>query len=331
MWSVSAGSLPAGLILNQSGPLGGTISGTPLSGGSFNFTVRITDSVGQTDTQDLSINVTPLSITTTSLPPGSIGQAYSQQVQTIGGIAPLTWSISAGTLPPGLNLNQTTGVISGTPIVPAGTSSFTVRGARRRRTSGHASALDRHQPIQRAKYHDHHAPGSNSRSVLQSDVTGKWRNWGTYLECPSRIASSGSHALSGRNHFRHSNQCRNLQLYSDGQRHIESARHAGSLDCRERAPGNHDNVATSCPRRARLTAATLQSSGGVPPASWSVDQPLPGGLGLNASTGSELPAPQREGRQQTQGTSSLTFTAQDSFTPTPQTANQQLGLTIAPP
>ena len=99
-----------------------------------------------------------------------------------------------------------------------------------------------------AKYHDHHAPGSNSRSVLQSDVTGKWRNWGTYLECPSRIAPSGSHALSGRNHFRHSNQCRNLQLYSDGQRHIESVRHAGSLDCRERAPGNHDNVATSCQR-----------------------------------------------------------------------------------
>ena len=70
--------------------------------------------------------MTPLSITTTSLPPGSIGQAYSQQVQTIGGIAPLTWSISAGTLPPGLTLNPT-GVISGTPIVPPGTSSFTVR------------------------------------------------------------------------------------------------------------------------------------------------------------------------------------------------------------
>ena len=67
-WSVSAGSLPAGLNLNPSGPLGGTISGTPLSGGSFNFTVTITDSVGQTDTQALSISVTPLSITTTSLP-----------------------------------------------------------------------------------------------------------------------------------------------------------------------------------------------------------------------------------------------------------------------
>ena len=193
VWSVSAGSLPAGLILNQSGPLGGTISGTPLSGGSFNFTVRITDSVGQTDTQDLSISVTPLSITTTSLPPGSIGQAYSQQVQTIGGIAPLTWSISAGTLPPGLNLNQDRRDFRNADC--AGRHIVIYRpSCRRRRTSGHASALDRHQPIQRAKYHDHHAPGSNSRSVLQSDVTGKWRNWGTYLECPSRIAPSGSHA-----------------------------------------------------------------------------------------------------------------------------------------
>src|SRR5215831_20823217 len=48
-------------------------------------------------------------------------------MQASGGTAPLTWSISAGTLPQNLNLNPTTDVISGTPIVPAGTSSFTVR------------------------------------------------------------------------------------------------------------------------------------------------------------------------------------------------------------
>src|SRR6478736_10085611 len=125
-WSISAGSLPPGLVLTQSGPAGGTISGTPTSGGSFTFTVKITDSVGQNDTQDLSINLTPLSITTSSLPSGSIGQVYNQTIQTIGGVAPLNFSISAGTLPPGLTLNQT-GVISGTPIVPGGQSSFTVR------------------------------------------------------------------------------------------------------------------------------------------------------------------------------------------------------------
>ena len=127
-WSVSAGSLPVGLLLDPSGPSGGTISGTPSNGGSSNFTVKVTDSLGQTDTQSLSITVTPFSITTTSLPRGSIGQAYNQPVQTIGGTPPLTFSIvSPGTLPPGLSLNSTTGVISGVPVVPAGTSSFTVR------------------------------------------------------------------------------------------------------------------------------------------------------------------------------------------------------------
>ena len=129
-WSVSAGSLPVGLLLEPSGPSGGTISGTPSDGGPSNFTVRVTDSLGQTDTQNLSITVTPFSITTTSLPHGSIGQAYSQPVQTIGGTPPLTFSIiPPGTVPPGLSLNSTTGVISGVPVVPAGTSSFTVRAA----------------------------------------------------------------------------------------------------------------------------------------------------------------------------------------------------------
>ena len=61
-------------------------------------------------------------------PDGTVSQAYSRPVQASGGTPPLTWNIVAGTgtLPPGLNLNQTTGAISGTPTA-AGTSSFTVR------------------------------------------------------------------------------------------------------------------------------------------------------------------------------------------------------------
>ena len=69
-----------------------------------------------------------LAITTTSLPNGTVNQAYNRPVQASGGTPPLTWNIVAGTgtLPPGLNLNPTTGAISGTPTM-AGTSSFTVR------------------------------------------------------------------------------------------------------------------------------------------------------------------------------------------------------------
>lgn len=70
--------------------------------------------------------VAPLSITSSSLPSGTVGTAYSQTLAAAGGKAPRTWNIAAGSLPPGLYLTSSTGVISGTPTT-AGTPSFTVR------------------------------------------------------------------------------------------------------------------------------------------------------------------------------------------------------------
>jgi len=67
-----------------------------------------------------------LIITTTSLPAGQIGVAYSQTVQATGGVTPYAWSIVSGSLPGGLSLGSSTGTISGTPTA-SGTSSFTVR------------------------------------------------------------------------------------------------------------------------------------------------------------------------------------------------------------
>jgi len=117
------GTLPPMLSLN---PTTGMISGTPNAlTGPYPFTVQVEDTSGQQVTQALSVRVTP-TITTTTLPPGTVNQAYNQPMTATGGIAPLTWSISAGTLPAGLNLNAITGVISGTPTTK-GTSSFTVQ------------------------------------------------------------------------------------------------------------------------------------------------------------------------------------------------------------
>jgi hypothetical protein len=65
-------------------------------------------------------------ITTTVLPGGIVGNAYSQAVEYTGGASPLTWSITSGSLPAGLSLNSSTGVISGTPTT-VGTSTFTVK------------------------------------------------------------------------------------------------------------------------------------------------------------------------------------------------------------
>lgn len=135
-WSISAGSLPPGLSLGSST---GAISGTPTTAGTTTFTVTATDSTPAsvtppgvavpvttggpfTSSQNLSIMVCPaaLTITTASLPDAQIGKAYSATLTATGGTQPYTWSISAGSLPPGLSLDPATGVISGEPITPRG-------------------------------------------------------------------------------------------------------------------------------------------------------------------------------------------------------------------
>ena len=62
-------------------------------------------------------------ILTSSLSPASIGTKYTATL-TASGSSPITWSISSGSLPPGLSLSSE-GMINGTPT-KAGTYSFTV-------------------------------------------------------------------------------------------------------------------------------------------------------------------------------------------------------------
>jgi hypothetical protein len=74
---------------------------------------------------DTSLRVDALTVTTTSLPAATGGQPYSASLAAVNGVTPYSWSVSSGSLPPGLTLNSSTGQISGTPDV-AGTYSFTV-------------------------------------------------------------------------------------------------------------------------------------------------------------------------------------------------------------
>jgi len=72
--------------------------------------------------------VVPVAVVTSTLPSGTVSQAYSGALQAGGGSGTYGWSIVSGALPTGLTVNTTTGAITGTPAA-AGTSPLTVRAA----------------------------------------------------------------------------------------------------------------------------------------------------------------------------------------------------------
>ena len=117
------GTLPSGLILN-----GCTISGTPTTAGSTTITVTVTDSGSPQQTASQSetivINPAPLSLTTSTLPSGTVGVPYSATIGVNGGTSPYSCAVTSGTLPAGLSISGCS--VSGIPTT-ASTSTVTVK------------------------------------------------------------------------------------------------------------------------------------------------------------------------------------------------------------
>lgn len=116
----SGGLLGTGLSLNMSGLL----SGTPIVSGVLNFNVTVVGDDGQT-TKSFYLTINEPStpepfdfVTTSPLPVGYVGAPYSCNIECSGGTPPYWVWLVDSQMPPGLELDNTTGIISGIPTTP---------------------------------------------------------------------------------------------------------------------------------------------------------------------------------------------------------------------
>jgi hypothetical protein len=120
---------PAFLSLTSSTGTTTSVTGVSNDTGTFPFTVNLADDAKTPLTAPFScsVQIVPkLTLQPTNFPDGFVNQAYPPTtVNVIGGLQPLIFRISNGSLPPGLAIDSATGTVSGT-LTQAGTFPFTV-------------------------------------------------------------------------------------------------------------------------------------------------------------------------------------------------------------
>ena len=121
-FSVSAGIVPPGLTLDA---MTGRLSGTPTLAGQFEFTITATNRKGSDDASYMQVVAQRPTITTPPSPLAAAlgGVPFLPVTFEATGTMPITWSVTAGALPPGMALNAATGAYTGTPTA-AGNYSF---------------------------------------------------------------------------------------------------------------------------------------------------------------------------------------------------------------
>jgi hypothetical protein len=152
-WSISSGALPGGLSVTTDGIISGTPSSDPSqypttgclpsnTPSQFpitcNFAAQVVDSQSPThavDTKGESITINQdLSLTSTPLATGTVGQSYNVTFMAANGVPPYSYSLAFGSLPDGLTLSTVVSMngmanpaaIMGIPTT-AGVYSFTVQ------------------------------------------------------------------------------------------------------------------------------------------------------------------------------------------------------------
>lgn len=120
---------PSGISFSTSN---GLFSGTPtVTSSTTSYSITATNSGGTSPVTHVSITVNQVAAPSITYPYNTViyiqGQPISAISPTNSGGPATSYAISAGTLPPGLSLNTSTGVISGAATLTQSPTSFTVR------------------------------------------------------------------------------------------------------------------------------------------------------------------------------------------------------------
>jgi len=299
----TASALPAGLALSSAGVL----SGTPTVTGSFPIVVTVTDSNGCTGsgpTYTLVINCQTITVTNPANSSGAVGAAFSETFSQSGGFGTTTFSTSS-TLPSGLSLNASTGVLSGTPTQP-GTFPIVVRATDSNGCFGNGPTYTLVIACQTITVTN---PANSSgtagvafnETFTQSGAIGTV-TWSESGALPSGITFNASTGvLAGT-----TTQVGSFPITvtaTDANGCSGSSTYTLTINCQAITV---TNPATSSGTAGTAFSATFTASGILGTATWSETGTLPSGITLNASTGVLSGTPTQT------GTFPITVTATDT-------------------
>jgi hypothetical protein len=112
-WSIIKGRLPFGLQMSSDNA---EISGTPIESGDMIMTVEVRDQRDQTAQKEFFWHIyDTLSIQTKAIPDAAKDIVYNVTLKASGGLPDYTWGLISGQLPDGLQLDNKTGRIYGSP------------------------------------------------------------------------------------------------------------------------------------------------------------------------------------------------------------------------
>jgi Putative Ig domain len=307
------GSYPPGLTISDEG----YITGTPTEAGIFDFFLEVrlnkeafcAETCGSKCLSDdrfiIRINpgVPPVPKLTigpeqSGVPQGTTGTPYSLQMTANLPDAKM-WSVS-GSLPPGLAINQTTGLISGTPTT-AGSYSFTVQATiDAQRTDTKSLTIVVRAPLAitagsrpfengtRTARTEVGLPFSANFAASGGVAPYTWTQNGTLPEGIEFDATDGS--LIGAAEVAGTYRFTVTVTDSEARR----VTYAGTIAVAERLAIVSKRMKRG--RVGRLYRSQLASTGGVAPVTWRIKQgPLPRGIRFDRSTGSFAGIPTKAG------------------------------------